>query len=284
MKLSYALTVLISMLLMSSSVFAQEDSVGGDNEMPKNGSMVINGAEFASFETPGEIGKKSERTIIPIILLLNHIFKQHQPPKPQCPTTNCCYGVDSNGCCIGGSGNCNPCPGPNCPWPCPPGNPNCFQCPPGWTGCRNPCPGPYCPYQCPGPNCPYICPGPYCGNVCPGPNCPIRCPGPNCPVACPGPYCPQPCFGPYCGSVICPPQICNINYPYRPIIFNININQNIIINGDQPNYVCIRVPNQFGGYYRVCGPRDNLKCYLTPENQYQVRIMDPTDNRISISQ
>lgn len=36
--------------------------------------------------------------------------------------------------------------------------------------------------------------------------------------------------------------------------------------GDQPGYVCIRVPNGNGGSYRVCGPRDNLGEYLTPGN------------------
>ncbi|MEV4868456.1 hypothetical protein [Streptomyces syringium] len=58
----------------------------------------------------------------------------------------------------------------------------------------------------------------------------------------------------------------SIEVSSRPIIFNVNINQNIIFNGDN-GYVCIRVPNGNGGSYRMCGPRDNLRD-LTPEARF----------------
>ncbi|MGW1675652.1 hypothetical protein [Streptomyces sp. NPDC002324] len=42
----------------------------------------------------------------------------------------------------------------------------------------------------------------------------------------------------------------------------------IIYKGDN-GYVCIRVPNGNGGSYRVCGPLDNFREYLTPQSNQE---------------
>ncbi|KAI9293410.1 hypothetical protein K502DRAFT_351033 [Neoconidiobolus thromboides FSU 785] len=270
MKFLSTIASVLTILSLSGIAFAEDSdsNASGNNTL----SDPQPGLDYAVFDTGVELKQGKSRG--PVIWYLGYLFYKNHFGKCKFGREGCCYGKDTNGCCLGGGNNqCPPCQGLNCPIPCLTGRE---------PGCPPPiCPGPNCPYPCPGPNCPYICPGPLCPKLCPGPRCPIVCPGPNCPVPCPGPLCPVPCYGPNCGNIICPPQVCNIGFNGRPIIFNVNINQNIIINNNSKGK-CIIIYEGLKPI-KICGPDDCLRCDRLPNNQYQVKILKPTDDRLSIT-